>query len=56
MIVSCKYNESYDGAPWAVDTADEEILAIYALGVRLSFAGRGIAQAMTPCTIWLERK
>jgi hypothetical protein len=33
MIVSCEYNESYDGAPWSVDTADEEILVIYALGV-----------------------
>lgn len=56
MIVSCKYNESYDGAPWAVDTADEEILAIHALGVRLSFAGRGIAQAMTQHAIRLGRE
>lgn len=56
MIVSCEYNESYDSAPWAVDTADEEILVIYALGVRPSFASRGIAQAMTPCTIWLGRE
>ena len=46
MIVSCEYNESYDGAPWSVDMADKEILVIHALGVRPSFAGRGIAQAM----------
>lgn len=56
MIVSCEYNESYDGAPWAVDTADGELLVVHALGVRPSFAGRGIAQAMTPCTIWLGRE
>lgn len=56
MIVSCEYNESYDGAPWAVDTADEETLAIHALGVRLSFDGRGIAKAMTQYAIRLGRE
>ena len=56
MVVNHEYNESYDGAPWSVDAADGELLVIYALGVRLSFAGRGIAQAMTPCTIWLGRE
>lgn len=56
MIVSCEYNESYDGAPWSVDMADKEILVIHALGVRPSFAGRGIAQAMTPHAIRLGRE
>ena len=56
MIVSCEYNESYDGAPWSVDTADEEILVIYALGVRQSFASRGIAKAMTQYAIRLGRE
>ena len=56
MIVNCEYNESYDGALWSVDAADEEILVVHALGVRPSFAGRGIAQAMTPYTIWLGRE
>lgn len=56
MVVNHEYNESYDGAPWSVDMADKEILVIHALGVRPSFAGRGIAQAMTPHAIRLGRE
>lgn len=43
MVVNHEYNESYDGAPWSVDAADEELLVVHALGVRPSFAGQGIA-------------
>lgn len=46
MVVNHEYNESYDGAPWSVDAADEELLVVHALGVRPSFSGQGIAQAM----------
>lgn len=56
MIVSCEYNESYDGAPWSVDAADEELLVVHALGVRPSFAGQCIAQAMTEYAIRLGRE
>ena len=56
MIVSCEYNESYDGAPWSVDAADEELLVVHALGVRPSFAGQGIAKVMTQYAIRLGRE
>lgn len=56
MVVNHEYNESYDGAPWSVDAADEELLVVHALGVRPSFAGQGIAQAMTEYAIRLGRE
>ena len=56
MVVNHEYNESYDGAPWSVDAADDELLVVHALGVRPSFASRGIAKAMTQYAIWLGRE
>ena len=56
MVVNHEYNESYDGAPWSVDASDDELLVVHALGVRPSFAGRGIAKVMTQYAIRLGRE
>lgn len=56
MVINHEYNESYAGAPWSVDAADEELFVIHALGVRPVFSGQGIAQDMVQYAIHLGQE
>ena len=55
MVVNGQYNEGYRAVTWGVEAADGELLVIHALGVRLAFAGRGLAKAMARYALALAR-
>ena len=56
MVVNHNYNDEYNDVKWSVIATDDELLVIHALGVLLTYSGKGIAKKMVKKVIDFARE